>query len=116
MNEDPNDPEYGNDVSFKITLDQTDKQEYTDAYSKTDQAYSISGVSANDSHKVILTAEDYFTSVQEEIFISTGFAIMHISEDGKHVAFGQRYDSQHPADVQIANSLAIGGIKVIWYE
>ena len=107
---------YGNDKSFKITLDQTEKQEYTDDYVKTNIAYAITNVSTNSSHQVILTVEDYFTTVTEAIMVSTGFAIQHISEDGRHISFGQRIDPNDDADVQIHESLSIGGIKVIWIE
>ena len=107
---------YGNDKSFKIILDQTEKQEYTDDYVKTNIAYAITNVSANSSHQVILTVEDYFTTVTEAIMVPTGFAIQHISENGRHIAFGQRVDPNDDADVQIHESLSIGGIKVIWYE
>ncbi len=107
---------YGNDKSFKLSIDQVDIQEYVDTYSKTNQSYNIQNVSANISHKVTLTVTDYFTSVSETVFISTGFAIMHISEDGKHIGFGQRCDPDDDSDVQIHESLSIGGIKIIWVE
>lgn len=107
---------YGNDKSFKITLDQTDEQTYTDSYTKTNTQYAITNVSANSSHQVILTVEDYFTTVTEAIMVSTGFAIQHISEDGRHIAFGQRVDPNDDSNVQIHESLSIGGIKIIWVE
>lgn len=107
---------YGNNKSFKLSIDQVDIQEYTDTYSKTNQTYNIQNVSANISHQVTLTVTDYFTSVSETVFISTGFAIMHISEDGKHIGFGQRCDPNDDSNVQIHESLSIGGIKIIWVE
>lgn len=121
MNPEPEEGEepetiYGNDKSFKITLDQTEKQEYTDDYVKTNVTYAITNVSANSSHQVILTIEDYFTTVTEAVMISTGFAIQHISEDGRHIAFGQRVDPNDDSNVQIHESLSIGGIKIIWVE
>lgn len=90
-----------NDKTFKIKLGNTDKQTYTDAYSKTNQTYAITGASATSSYSVVLEVSDYFTTVTETVLVSTAFATMHISEDAKHIAMGQMYDSSHPETLQV---------------
>ena len=105
-----------NDHSIVLKLDNTNKYSNTTDYSITDATTNITGVATTSSYTVTLIVTDYFSSVSKTINIGTDFALMNFSNDGKHVAIGQIYDSSKGGDLQIRESLVIGGIKVIWTE
>lgn len=98
-----------NDKSFKIKLDNTDKQIYTDTYTKTNQTYDITGTSDTSTYVAKLIVTDYFNTVEVDVPINTDFKIMHITEDGKHIAFGQYYDTNMPALLQVSGKTVIKG-------
>lgn len=107
-----------NDKTFKIKLDNTDKQTYTDAYTKTNQTYDITGTSDTSTYVAKLIVADYFNTVEVDVPINTDFKIMHFTEDGKHIAFGQYYDTNNPALIQVNGNIdATGGfIKEKHYQ
>lgn len=103
-----------NDKTFKVKLGSTEKQSYTDAYTKTNQSCSITGTSTTSSYSVVLEVSDYFTTVTETVLVGTAFATMHVSEDGKHIAIGQMYDSSKAVNLQVATNMSIGGCTIEW--
>jgi hypothetical protein len=97
-----------NDKTFKIKLDNTDKQTYTDTYSKTNQAYAITGTSSTTSYNVTLSITDYFETVTRTIRVGTAFALMHFTEDGNKIAIGHYYDTSAGGVFQIGGKTVLG--------
>lgn len=90
-----------NDHLIKLDLNSTNKYSNTSAYSISDVTQNITGIEQTKSYTVTLTVKDYFTTVTRTINISTDFALMNFSSDGKHIAIGQIYDTSKDYRMQI---------------
>lgn len=108
-----------NDHSIVLKLDGANKYTDTTNYVVTNVTQNVTNVSELTTHTVSLVVSDYFTSgspITISIPIGTGFALMNWSADGKHMAIGQVYDSNLNVDLQIRESLGVGGEKAIYKE
>lgn len=90
-----------NDHLIKLDLNSTNKYSNTSTYSISNVTQNLTGIEQTQSYTVTLTVKDYFTTVTRTINISTDFALMNFSADGKHIAIGQIYDTSKDYRMQI---------------